>query len=109
MRILTEPRNAISKQYAKLLSLDKVELVFTRDALEAAAERALALKTGARGLRTIIEEVLLEVMYEIPSRNDIRSCTVTDKVILKQESPILEPSPLPTRSTEEYLPENESA
>src|SRR6202165_4900307 len=61
MRILTEPRNAISKQYAKLLSLDKVELVFTRDALEAAAERALVLKTGARGLRTIIEEVLLEV------------------------------------------------
>src|SRR6266404_228068 len=57
MRILTEPRNAISKQYAKLLSLDKVELVFTRDALEAAAERALVLKTGARGLRTIIEEV----------------------------------------------------
>src|SRR6266478_9163693 len=76
MRILTEPRNAISKQYAKLLSLDKVELVFTRDALEAAAERALVLKTGARGLRTIIEEVLLEVMYEIPSRADVRKCII---------------------------------
>src|ERR1700716_694700 len=76
MRILTEPRNAISKQYAKLLSLDKVELVFTKDALEAAAERALQLKTGARGLRTIIEEVLLEVMYEISSRADVRKSII---------------------------------
>ena len=77
MRILTEPRNAITKQYSKFLSLDKVELVFTDDALEAAAEKALELKTGARGLRTIIEEVLLDVMYEIPSRNDVRKCVIT--------------------------------
>ena len=89
MRILTEPRNAISKQYAKLLSLDKVELVFTRDALEAAAERALALKTGARGLRTIIEEVLLEVMYEIPSRADVRKCIIGRETIAHGQAPLL--------------------
>src|SRR5438270_949973 len=89
MRILTEPRNAISKQYAKLLSLDKVELVFTRDALEAAAERALQLKTGARGLRTIIEEVLLEVMYEIPSRADVRKCIICRETIAHGQAPLL--------------------
>ncbi len=89
MRILTEPRNAISKQYAKLLSLDKVELVFTRDALEAAAERALVLKTGARGLRTIIEEVLLEVMYEIPSRVDVRKCIIGRETIAHGQAPLL--------------------
>jgi ATP-dependent Clp protease ATP-binding subunit ClpX len=109
VRILTEPKNAIIKQYKKFFELDKVELVFTQDALEQTAVQALAQKTGARGLRSIVEETLLEIMYEIPSRNDIKSCTVTDKVILKQESPILEPSALPTRSTEEYMSENESA
>jgi ATP-dependent Clp protease ATP-binding subunit ClpX len=109
VRILTEPKNAIIKQYKKFFDLDKVELIFTQDALEQTAVQALAQKTGARGLRSIVEETLLEIMYEIPSRNDIKSCTVTDKVILKQESPILEPSALPTRSTEEYMTENESA
>src|SRR4029077_14968590 len=68
IRILTEPKNAIIKQYQKLLQLDRVELNFTNDALEEAAERALKQKTGARGLRSIIEDVLLDVMYEIPSR-----------------------------------------
>ena len=99
IRILTEPKNAIIKQYKKFFDLDKVELVFTAEALEQTAEQALAQKTGARGLRTIIEETLLDIMYEIPSRNDIKSCTITDKVILKQESPILEPSTLPTRGS----------
>ena len=108
MRILIEPKNAIVKQYKKFFELDKVELVFTPEALEQTAVQALAQKTGARGLRTIVEETLLEIMYEIPSRNDIRACTITDKVILRQERPILEPSTLPTR-TEEYIPENESA
>ena len=110
VRILTEPKNAIIKQYKKFFELDKVELVFTQDALDETAVQALAQKTGARGLRSIVEETLLDIMYEIPSRNDIRSCTITDKVIQKQERPVLEPSPLPTRSTEEeYVPENESA
>ncbi len=108
IRILTEPKNAIIKQYKKFFELDKVELVFTQEALEQTAISALSQKTGARGLRTIVEETLLDIMYDIPSRNDIKSCTITEKVILKQERPILEPSPLPTRS-EEYIPENESA
>src|SRR5687768_15562321 len=89
MRILTEPRNAITKQYSKFLSLDKVELVFQEDALEAAAEKALELKTGARGLRTIIEEVLLDVMYEIPSRNDIRKCIISGDTIKNGKGPPL--------------------
>jgi ATP-dependent Clp protease ATP-binding subunit ClpX len=89
VRILTEPRNALSKQYAKLFSLDKCELVFTHDALEAAAERALQLRTGARGLRTIIEEILLEVMYEIPSRADVRKCLINKDTILHGKAPLL--------------------
>ncbi|MFN0073441.1 MAG: ATP-dependent Clp protease ATP-binding subunit ClpX [Chloroflexota bacterium] len=89
MRILTEPRNAITKQYSKLLGLDKVELVFSEDALDAAAERALQLKTGARGLRTIIEEILLDVMYEIPSRNDIRKCVISRETIMDAKPPQL--------------------
>jgi ATP-dependent Clp protease ATP-binding subunit ClpX len=89
MRILTEPRNAITKQYSKFLSLDKVELVFQEDALEAAAVKALELRTGARGLRTIIEEVLLDVMYEIPSRNDIRKCIISAETIKDGKAPQL--------------------
>jgi ATP-dependent Clp protease ATP-binding subunit ClpX len=89
MRILTEPRNAITKQYSKFLSLDKVELVFQEDALEAAAEKAMELRTGARGLRTIIEEVLLDVMYEIPSRNDIRKCVISGDTIKNGKAPQL--------------------
>jgi ATP-dependent Clp protease ATP-binding subunit ClpX len=89
IRILTEPRNAITKQYSKFLSLDKVELKFEDGALDAAAERALALKTGARGLRTIIEEVLLDVMYEIPSRSDVRKCVITPDTIRSSKPPLL--------------------
>src|SRR5207247_9483385 len=89
IRILTEPRNAITKQYSKFLSLDKVELKFEDDALEAAAERALELKTGARGLRTIIEEVLLDVMYEIPSRADVRKCIIGRETIAHGQAPLL--------------------
>ena len=68
VRILTEPQNALVKQYQRLFQMDNVELVFTDDALQAAAREAMRHKTGARGLRTIIEDVLLDVMYEIPSR-----------------------------------------
>ena len=101
MRILTEPRNAITKQYAKFLSLDKVELVFSDDALEAAAERALELRTGARGLRTIIEEVLLDVMYEIPSRNDVRKCVINAETIKTGKYPqLLARSERPVEMTE---------
>jgi ATP-dependent Clp protease ATP-binding subunit ClpX len=101
IRILTEPKNAIVKQYRKFFDLDKVDLVFTDEALEETANLALQQKTGARGLRTVLEEVLLDIMYDIPSRNDIKSCTITDKVILKHEAPILEPTALPVRDTDE--------
>ncbi|MCC6175987.1 MAG: ATP-dependent Clp protease ATP-binding subunit ClpX [Chloroflexi bacterium] len=101
MKILTEPRNAITKQYSKFLSLDKVELVFTQDALEAASERALELRTGARGLRTIIEEILLDVMYEIPSRTDVRKCVVTAETIREGKPPqLLARSERPVEMTE---------
>ncbi|MGH2459958.1 MAG: ATP-dependent Clp protease ATP-binding subunit ClpX [Chloroflexota bacterium] len=89
MEILTEPKNAIIKQYQKFLALDKVELALTPDALEAAAEEALKLKTGARGLRSVIEEVLLDVMYEIPSRNDVKKCLINAETIRHRRSPIL--------------------
>ena len=110
MKILTEPRNAITKQYAKFLSLDKVELVFSDDALEAAAEKALELKTGARGLRTIIEEVLLDVMYEIPSRSDIRKCVISAETIKKGKYPqLLARSERPVEIDNFQEPEDRSA
>lgn len=89
VKILTEPKNAIVKQYQKLFALDKVELVFTDDALQAAAEEALRYRTGARGLRTIIEEVLLDVMYEIPSRHDVRKCVISAETIRNKTRPML--------------------
>lgn len=89
VKILTEPKNAIIKQYQKLFALDKVELVFTDEALQAAAQEALRYKTGARGLRTIIEEVLLDVMYEIPSRHDIRKCLINAETIRNKTRPLL--------------------
>ncbi len=89
VRILTEPKNALVKQFKKLLALDNVELVFTDDALEAAAERALEYKTGARGLRTIIEQVLLDSMYEIPSLRNVQRCEITKEVITGDVEPEL--------------------
>jgi ATP-dependent Clp protease ATP-binding subunit ClpX len=89
IRVLTEPKNAIVKQYQKLLSLDKVELVFTPDALEAAADEALRHKTGARGLRTIVEEILTDVMFVIPSYDNVRKCIITADVVNRKRQPIL--------------------
>ncbi len=89
IRILTEPKNAIIKQYQKLLQLDRVELVFTNDALEAAAEGALKQRTGARGLRTIIEDVLLEIMYDIPSRSDVKKVVINGDVMVSHHKPLL--------------------
>ncbi len=85
IRILTEPKNAIVKQYQKLFHLDRAELVFTHDALEATADCALKQKTGARGLRTVIEEVLLDVMFEIPSRADVKKVVIDGEVILSHK------------------------
>ncbi|MGB9887228.1 MAG: ATP-dependent Clp protease ATP-binding subunit ClpX [Moorellales bacterium] len=89
VRILVEPRNALVRQYQKLFELDGVSLEFTPDALEAIADEAMRRNTGARGLRTILEEVMLDVMYEVPSRGDVTKCVVTKEVILRQEKPLL--------------------
>jgi len=89
IRILTEPKNAVVRQFQKLFALDNVELVFTPEALQAAAEAATERKTGARGLRTAIEEVLLEVMYEIPSLEGVRKCIVDANVIRNRTRPLL--------------------
>lgn len=87
VRILTEPRNALVKQYEKLFELDGVTLEFSPEALKAVAEEALKRNTGARGLRSILEEVMLDVMYDIPSREDIAKCIVTGETIQKKEPP----------------------
>ncbi len=89
VKILSEPKNAIVKQFQKLFALDNVELVFTEEALQAAAELAFQYKTGARGLRTIIEGVLLDVMYEIPSRRDVRKCLIDGDTIRHHQKPTL--------------------
>jgi ATP-dependent Clp protease ATP-binding subunit ClpX len=89
MAILVEPKNALVRQFKRMLDLDGVELVFTEDALEAVAEEAMGRKTGARGLRTIIEETLLDVMYEIPSRSDVVKCVVNAETIRRKVRPLL--------------------
>ena len=89
VQILTEPKNSIVKQFQRLFALDKVELVFADDALQAAAAEAMRYKTGARGLRTIIEETLLDVMYEIPSRHDVHKCVITADTIKNKTKPVL--------------------
>ena len=89
IRILIEPKNALVKQYQKLFELDGVNLEFKEEALEAVAKEAIKRSTGARGLRAILEEVMLDVMYDIPSRGDVTKCVVTKEVILKKEDPLL--------------------
>ena len=91
VRILSEPKNALVKQYARLFELDGVGLEFTDDALEAVAEQALLRGTGARGLRSIMEEVLQPVMYDIPSRDDVGTVLVTREVVLQHVNPTLVP------------------
>ena len=88
MDILTKPKNALTLQYKQIFRNQGVELKFTQSALEAVVEKALSRKTGARGLRSIIEESMLDIMYEIPSHKDIRECTITDKVIENNEMPV---------------------
>ena len=90
--ILTEPKNALVKQYQKLLAMDGVELKFTPDALEAIADKAIERKTGARGLRAILEETMLDVMYEIPSREDVGLCTITKECVTENKPPLLAPA-----------------
>ncbi|MBW1850577.1 MAG: ATP-dependent Clp protease ATP-binding subunit ClpX [Deltaproteobacteria bacterium] len=89
VRILTEPKNALVKQYMKLFELENVELKLTDEALLAVAKNALERKSGARGLRAILESVMLDIMYEIPSNPEIRECMINEEVITKEKSPLL--------------------
>jgi ATP-dependent Clp protease ATP-binding subunit ClpX len=87
--ILTKPRNAIVKQFQKMLELDNVELEFEKSALQAIAKKAMERKTGARGLRSIVENLLLDVMFELPSRKDIVKCVITEECVTEQKQPLL--------------------
>ncbi|MGE5396724.1 MAG: ATP-dependent Clp protease ATP-binding subunit ClpX [Chitinophagales bacterium] len=89
IRILTEPRNALVKQYQKMLDLDGVTLEFTEDSMKAISSEALRRNTGARGLRAIVEDIMLDVMYDVPSRADVTKCVVTKDVVQKKEKPLL--------------------
>ena len=89
VRVLTEPKNSVVKQYEYLFKLDGVKLVFEQEALEEIAKESIKRKTGARGLRSIIEELLLDVMFEIPSNKNIKTCTVTRDNVINKTKPIL--------------------
>ncbi|MDQ1677683.1 MAG: ATP-dependent Clp protease ATP-binding subunit ClpX [Actinomycetota bacterium] len=101
VRILTEPRNALVRQYRRLFELDGVELDFTDDALEAIADQAILRGTGARGLRAIMEEVLMSVMYEIPSRTDVARVVISGEVVLEHVNPTIVPRETPKRERRE--------
>ena len=94
VRILTEPKNALIKQYKKLFEIEGVNLRLTDSALSAIADEALKRKSGARGLRAILESCMLDIMYDIPSKEDVKECVIGEEVVLKKEAPILlyEPS-----------------
>ena len=104
IQILTEPRNALVKQYKRLFELDGVDLEFTPDALEAVADQANLRGTGARGLRAIMEEVLLSVMYEVPSRKDVERVVITREAVLENVNPTLVP-----RDVSRRMPREKSA
>ncbi|MDO4731991.1 MAG: ATP-dependent Clp protease ATP-binding subunit ClpX [Bacillota bacterium] len=91
IRVLTEPRNALVKQYSKLFRMDGAELEITDEAVRAIAQEALARKTGARGLRAIMESLLLDVMFEMPSREDVSKCIITEASVTEREAPLLLP------------------
>jgi len=89
VKILTEPRNALIKQYQRIFEYENVTLTFTKDALEAIAEQTLARKIGARGLRLILEDLMLDLMYQLPSRTDITECVITKEVVENKVAPII--------------------
>ena len=101
VRVLTEPRNALVKQYKRLFELDGVDLEFSPDALEAVADQANLRGTGARGLRAIMEEVLLSVMYEVPSRKDVERVVITREAVLENVNPTLVPRDVSRRTPRE--------
>jgi len=87
--VLVEPKNSLVRQYQRIFEMDGVELVFTDEALRAIARETMTRHTGARGLRTVIEEIMLDIMYEIPSRGDVRRCLVTEEAVLRRHGPLL--------------------
>jgi ATP-dependent Clp protease ATP-binding subunit ClpX len=91
IQILQEPKNSLVKQYQKLFKFEKVKLSFTDEALAAVARRAVQRKTGARGLRTILESVMLDIMYEIPSQENTREVLITEDVVTGDGEPQIEP------------------
>ena len=99
VKILVEPRNALVKQYQKFFELENVELEFTDDALQAIAAQAILRATGARGLRAILEEVLLNVMYDLPSRDDVERCVIDADVVLEKVNPTLVPRQAAARAS----------
>ncbi|MBP2653385.1 MAG: clpX [Firmicutes bacterium] len=101
IRILTEPKNALAKQYQKFLELDNVQLEFKEEALKAIVEEAMKRKTGARGLRAIIEGIMRNVMYDVPSRTDVAKCIVTKEVVQNKEEPIMVTIDRKTKKKEE--------
>ena len=99
VRILVEPRNALTRQYSRYFSFENVELEFTPDALTAVAEVAMARGTGARGLRAVLEEVLLNLMYELPGRNDVERCVIDAETVRVKANPTLVPRLLPAEAS----------
>jgi ATP-dependent Clp protease ATP-binding subunit ClpX len=87
--ILTRPRNALIKQYQKLFDMDGVKLKFTEGSLRGIAEEALERKTGARGLRGILEDIMLDVMYDLPSKENVKECIISEDVVRRTQDPIL--------------------
>jgi ATP-dependent Clp protease ATP-binding subunit ClpX len=89
IKILVEPKDAIIKQYQKLFELEGVKLKFTEGALRAVARLSVERKSGARGLRAILENTMLDIMYELPSMPDVKECVISEEVVLNKEKPIL--------------------
>jgi ATP-dependent Clp protease ATP-binding subunit ClpX len=89
VRVLTEPKNALVKQYEKLFTMENVELKFTPDALREIAHRAIRKGTGARALRSVLETLMLDVMYDVPSEGNVSTCLITREVVEGKQSPIL--------------------
>jgi len=89
VRILTEPKNALTRQYAKLFEMENVRLKFTEGALKAIAREALARKSGARGLRAILESIMLDVMFDVPSHPEIEEVVISEEVVEKKDQPII--------------------
>ena len=99
IKITTEPKNALVKQYTKLLQMDDVELIFEHEALEAIVDKAIERKTGARGLRSIIEEIMRDIMFDIPSNEKIEQCIVTKETVLDNQEPRIIENPNKVKKT----------